>query len=399
MIDAPGPWGTGPFTLTEGYSSISTRCAIMRADPFACTWLIESEDRTPRLVLEVNRNHWNPQRVPRLERVVFRNDLSPADALEQCISGEGEVDIVTEVSPADAERVKASPYATLQAYDANRVLVGIVNRYASDVPLRDVRARQALNLAVDVSKVIAEGLAGYATPLAALTPPWCSGFPGGQQPYPYDAGQARSLMRAAGWPQGRPLRLATPGALAGIARLVAADLEAALGLRVDITVIPAEQGLAALRMLVEKKIVPAWDVLLHGWFDLSSEAPPAAVHREFFGSDGAFRAGPELPEFDRLYAEMAAQIDGAKLVAVAERIDKLVYDEALALFLCAPQALYAVNKHVSFLGYRTTFELAETAVDEEHWSRRSAANGSPDQAAAPQGRTGMESTGFHGAGC
>jgi hypothetical protein len=56
----------------------------------------------------------------------------------------------------------------------------------------------------------------------------------------------------------------------------------------------------------------------YGWFDLSSEAPPAAVHREFFGSDGAFRAGPELPEFDRLYAEMAAQIDGAKLVAVAE---------------------------------------------------------------------------------
>ena len=194
----------------------------MRADPFACTWLIESEDRTPRLVLEVNRNHWNPQRVPRLERVVFRNDLSPADALERCLSGEGEVDIVTEVSPADAERVKASPYATLQAYDANRVLVGIVNRYASDVPLRDVRARQALNLAVDVSKVIAEGLAGYATPLAALTPPWCSGFPAGQQPYPYDAGQARSLMSAAGWPQGRPLRLATPGGFAGIARLVAA---------------------------------------------------------------------------------------------------------------------------------------------------------------------------------
>src|ERR671934_2915708 len=132
----------------------------------------------------------------------------------------------------------------------------------------------------------------------------------------------------------------------------------------------------------EKKIVPAWDVMLHGWFDLSSEAPPAAVHREFFGADGAFRAGPELPEFDRLYAEMAAQIDGATLVAVAERIDKLVYDEALALFLCAPETLYAVNKHVSFLGYRTTFELAETAVDEEHWSRHSAAHGSPDQAAA-----------------
>jgi len=37
VIDAPGPWGTGPFTLVEGYSSISTRNAIMKADPYTCT--------------------------------------------------------------------------------------------------------------------------------------------------------------------------------------------------------------------------------------------------------------------------------------------------------------------------------------------------------------------------
>jgi len=95
-------------------------------------------------------------------------------------------------------------------------------------------------------------------------------------------------------------------------------------------------------------------VLLHGWFDLSSEAPPAAVHREFFGADGAFRVGPELPEFDHLYAEMTVQLDGATRGEVAGRIDTYAYDEALALFLCAPQALYAVNKHVQFNAYRTT---------------------------------------------
>ena len=69
---------------------------------------------------------------------------------------------------------------------------------------------------------------------------------------------------------------------------------------------------------------------------------------------------------------MAAQIDGQKLVKVAEQIDRYVFDEALALFLCAPQALYAVNTHVNFGPYRTTFELAETEVDEQHWSRRRA---------------------------
>jgi peptide/nickel transport system substrate-binding protein len=343
----------------------------IRANPFASAGIIESEDRAPRLVLEANRSHWNIERGPRLERAIFRNDLSPAEALELCISTEGEMDIVTEVSPVDAGRIVASEHANLVVCDANRVLVGIINRYPTDVPLHNVRIRKALNHAIDRQKIIAMGLGGYANPLCALTPSWCGGFAPDMKPYAHDPEQARKLMNEAGWPKGRNLRIAAPEPFAGIAQLVASDVQEATGTGVDVIVVPQERLLAGTRMLVEKKLVPAWDVLIFGWFDLSSEAPPAAVHREFFGSDGAFRAGPELPEFDRLYTEMSKQIDGQRLVKVAEQIDRYVFDEALALFLCAPQALYAVNKHVSFGPYRTTFELAETEVDEQHWSRSS----------------------------
>lgn len=45
--------------------------------------------------------------------------------------------------------------------------------------------------------------------------------------------------------------------------------------------------------------------------------------------------------------------------------------QSLALFLVAPQVLYAVNRHVRFVLYATTFELAETAVRRGHWSMRS----------------------------
>jgi peptide/nickel transport system substrate-binding protein len=51
-------------------------------------------------------------------------------------------------------------------------------------------------------------------------------------------------------------------------------------------------------------------------------------------------------------------------------IDRFVYGEALSVLLAFPQALYAVQKHFSFVGYATTFELAETEVTEEHWSHR-----------------------------
>ena len=73
-----------------------------------------------------------------------------------------------------------------------------------------------------------------------------------------------------------------------------------------------------------------------------------------------------------------------------------LFDEALALFLCAPQALYAVNKHVNFGPYRTTFELAETQVDEQHWSRRGIRGSSQaTQTASESSRKGL--TGFSGA--
>lgn len=59
---------------------------------------------------------------------------------------------------------------------------------------------------------------------------------------------------------------------------------------------------------------------------------------------------------------------------MAYGIDKFVYDGALALFLCSPQALYAVNKEVDFTPYATTFQPAECEVSEKHRSRREAAS-------------------------
>ncbi|MFZ0090495.1 MAG: ABC transporter substrate-binding protein [Solirubrobacteraceae bacterium] len=371
MIDAPGPWGSGPFTLVEGYSSINLITAIQRVRPdFVATNLITGEDRTPQVVLEANREH-NSGRTAHLERVVFRNDLSAQEALDAVCDREGELDIVSEVSPGDAQRVKDSEHAQLVTIDANRMLTGVFNTYASnDAPLHDVRMREALNLAVDRHRIVAEAFAGYAAPLAALTPPWCNGSDPELEPRRRDPGAAKELADAAGWPAGRRLRIAADASLEPIAAMIAADVEDALGIDSEIIALAPEQGVPTARALVEKKLSPFWDVLLNPWFDLSSDNPIAFVHREFFGHDGGFRAGPPDPEFDRMFAELAQTIDSDRSRALAQQIDRYVYDQSKALFLCAPNALYAVNRHVEFKAYRATFELADTEVSPEHWSRR-----------------------------
>jgi peptide/nickel transport system substrate-binding protein len=259
-----------------------------------------------------------------------------------------------------------------------------------------VDVRKAFNLAVDRDRIIADGMRGYANPVPAMTPPWCSGFPEGAQPYPHDPEEAKRLFDKGGWPRGRPVRLAAPAPFLGIAQLIASDLRRALDVAVEVSAVP--DGLAGPRILVEKKLDMPWDLLVHGWFDLSSEAPPAAVHREFFGLDGAFRVGPPDEGFDALFDRMKVAIDSTELVRIAEDIDRYCYDNALAVFLCAPQALYAVNTHVSFGPYRTTFEIAEVTVDEGHWSRKAAA--APRAAATPEPAPQAVSTekpGFAGA--
>ena len=341
----------------------------MGAEPLNCVWLDTREERTDRVVLTANTDHWNKERGPRLEKVVYRNDISPADALDLVCNSEGEIDLVSEVSPADAEKVKNSEFARLEAIDSMRVLLGLINRGAEDAPLADVRVRRALNMAVDRARIVQEGFGGYAHSSAGVIPPYAGGF-ADLKPYAHDPDAAKGLLAEAGWPEGRALKLATTSSTEGIAEMVAHQFKQSLDIEVDLIVVPDEDLLAAQHALVEKVMPLPFDILLHAWIDLSSDAPPAFMHYYLYAEGGAFRTGPPVAEFDEMMNRFVREIDADKQNELSVEIDRFVYDQALSVFLVSPQALYAVNKNVNFVAHATTLELAETEVTQEHWSRR-----------------------------
>jgi peptide/nickel transport system substrate-binding protein len=178
------------------------------------------------------------------------------------------------------------------------------------------------------------------------------------------------LFEEAGWQSGRRLKLATANERESLARMIAADISDALGVGVDLTVFSDAEKLSELRKLAEKKTAPDWDIFIYNWSGQTTDAPPLELHYHFVGKNGALRAGEPIPEFEKIYDEFTEQTNVLMQAKMAYDIDKFVYDEALALFLCSPQALYAVNKEVDFTPYATTFELAECEVRENHWSRR-----------------------------
>ena len=339
------------------------------------------EDRAPTVRLTANPDYWDKKRGPRLQEAVFRNDLSPERALDLVCTTRGEVDILTEVAPEDARRVEESEHARLVSIDAMRCVVGIINRDAEGLPLGNKLARQALNLAVDRERIVREAMFGRARPLAGLVPPSAVTALHRLSPYGHAPGLAETFWKEATnlagdiGPAHRPLRLGVLDGLERVARVVAGELRGALGIEVEVRIYGDEEKREVLRRLAEKRSPQEWDVLLHSWSDARSsgqttDAPPLELHRGFVGKSGELRAGPVVPEFEKLYAKLARHTRKPMLARISYRIDKLVRDQALALFLCAPQALYAVNKHVEFKPYRTTFELAECRVRPEHWSRQ-----------------------------
>lgn len=154
-----------------------------------------------------------------------------------------------------------------------------------------------------------------------------------------------------------------------MARGIAADLREALSIDAEVSVYRGEEKLRARSRLARKVLPREWDVLLLEQVAQTADAPPHELHRAFVGATGEYRAGPVVPEFEVLYEGLARQTSQLRLIQASNRIDRFVCDEALALFVCAPRALYAVNKHVDFTAYRTTFELPECRVSKEHWSR------------------------------
>ncbi len=324
MIDAPGPWGTGPFVLKEGSSVL--------------------DKRSPTLTLEPNQNYWNKARIPKAT-FVFDNVISKAEALEEVAKG-GKVDIVTELSPAEAVAMKSSSKAHVVESKSKTVLVGVINRNAPQSKWNDLKLRRALNMAVDKAAMVKDGAKGYGTVIPSMIIPGAFGYEASLKPYAFDPAAAGKTLKAAGV---TGITVVAGESYKGVVEAMTASLAKA-GVKVTADYSGTPKG-------------DNWDVWLVEHFDWSPEYPYGVVFREFFGKDGGFRKGQEDPAFIELGNKILAERDKGKLEKLTAQMNRYVHDQASVVFLYAPSKLYAVSNRVDFVPYKTwMLELAETSV-------------------------------------
>ena len=324
MIDAPGPWGTGPFVLKEGSSVL--------------------DKRSPTLTLEPNQNYWNKARIPKAT-FVFDNVISKAEALEEVAKG-GKVDIVTELSPTEAVALKKSTKAHLVESKSKTLLAGVLNRNGADSKWNDLKLRQALNMAVDKAAVVKVGAKGYGSVIPSMIVPGAFGYDATLKPYAYDPSAAGKTLKAGGVTS---ITVVAGEGHKSVVEAMTASL-AKVGITVKADYSGAPKG-------------DAWDVWLVEHFDWSPEYPYGVVFREFFGKDGGFRKMPEDAAFNDMGKKLLAEKDKAKLEKLTADMNRYVHDQANVVFLYAPSKLYAVSNRVNFVPYKTwMLELAETTM-------------------------------------
>jgi len=167
---AQAPIGTGPYKYGE--------------------W-----KRDQQLVLEANPAYWRGAVQPK--RLVFRIVKDAATRAAELRSGG--VDIIAAPPVAQLDMLDRGD-TQIAAVKGGRILIYPMN--VGKPPFDNRKVREAMNLAVNRDAIVRTVLGGRGVTLAGpFTPAWL-GFDPAVKPIPYDPARARTLVTAAGFPQG-----------------------------------------------------------------------------------------------------------------------------------------------------------------------------------------------------
>ena len=328
--------------------------------------------RSDRVVLEANPDYWDTTRWPRLHRLIFDNTIEQRDAVELVKTAEGRVDVVTELSPLETLQVAQSAFAkVVKTRGAFISVFGMFNMRKADSPWRDVRLRQAANLAINREDLIRYATKGNGVVIPALLPVQAFGYDPNLAPYAFDPDKTRALLREAGYPDGLALTLIAPATLQVQATVVSKMLEQG-GFRVDLQVLdPVTYGQkTAISHLEQSPEQQTWDIALASNVPDVANFPIYMIYHNF-ALDGTYDWVLEQPELRQLYEQVLGTVDREQQQALLRQMERHTRDQAYFLFLYNPIKLFAVNKAVEFVPYiNTMLNLSETAVMEQHWSVR-----------------------------
>jgi ABC-type transport system substrate-binding protein len=276
---------------------------------------------------------------PKADTLRARIIAEPSTAVAEYESGNVDVIQIPAAEASDWTEDESRKPMLMSTPALELVYVGINTTRG---PLKDVRVRQAINYAVDVSRIIERLIGGRGIRAAGVVAPSLGGYDKSRNPYPYDSTKARQLLAAAGYRNGIDIELwtSTTPVYLRIAETMQAYLNK-VGIRTKIV----QRESAASRAAARKGQT---DMILKDWY---ADYPDAEdflyplLHTANRGAGGnvSFYSNPN---FDSVVTASRLELDETKRNALYVRADSIAFADAPMLFLYFYDELYAVQPWV-----------------------------------------------------
>jgi peptide/nickel transport system substrate-binding protein len=310
---ADNPVGTGPFSF-------------------------QSVTRGQQLVLKANPNYWGG--APKVANVIMR-PIPDATARVAALRS-GQVNWIEVPPPDNVPTMSKDGFQVLtNSYD--HVWPWVFNMQQK--PWNDVRVRQAANYAINRQALVKNVLQGTADPALQVAAKANAAYRNSNDIYSYDPAKAKSLLAAAGYPNGFNNSLSFTSM--GCGNMVPIPMNEAL-----------QQDLAAVGIKVTLQPVE-WASMLTDYFvgkipgnadmiNISLSMQQEGFWSTWFGGSSPINVGKySNPKVDALFAQAKATLDDTKRSDLYAQASKLITEDAPWLFVVNDRNPRVLAKNVT----------------------------------------------------
>lgn len=322
--------------------------------------------RGDRVSFTANPNWWNGK--PKWDNVTVRWITSGPARTAALLAGD--VDLIASVSPTDVKKLEADPNFEVAATASSRVIywsLDVSREQAEHItakdgspinnPLRDVRVRRALSMAIDRNAITDNVMEGLAVPANQIV---SAGF-GGHDPDievpDYDPEGAKRLLAEAGYPDGFKFTLhATNDRYVNDAKLAQAIAQMFSRIGIDMTVetmpVSVYYGKARKHEFTMAQI---------GWATASGEASAILAPALLEGKRNNYGRWLNA-DFNTNMKGALSTVDLAEYQAKLKQAQLIVADQVPIIPTHFQVAVWASRKGISYDARADESTLAESAL-------------------------------------
>jgi len=319
-------------------------------------YIIKGWEPDKRIAMTLNKDWWG-KLDGNVTDVIYTPIKSDATRVSALLSGD--VDLVTDLPTQDVDRLRKEPaLKILDGHEVRTIFIGLDQqndelKYSSvkgKNPFKDVRVRNALNLAVDreaIKKVVMRGL---SIPAGIMIAPGVHGHSKDIDLVPkFDAAAAKKLLAEAGYPEGFEFTLDCPNnRYVNDEKICQAlvSMWARAGLRVRLNAMPFATYIPKLLNFDTSAYMLGWGVpTFDGLYTLQS-----LVHTKTTGAEGSFNIGRiSDKKLDEMIDALKVTTDTQKRDAILKQALEITRDQAYYVPLHHQMRPWAMKKGVNIV--------------------------------------------------